>query len=99
MLVGNLDQPTGRVRADSPQRATVWSMEQTPGQSGRDPSNRSHVLNAERAGCHQVAQLGPKWPRINPVIANLTLFGERRHSYVLSPKPSTWRRPRERAGC
>ena len=52
-----------------------------------------------RRTCHQVAQLRSEWPRINPVIANLNLFGERRHTNVLSLKPSIWRRPRERAGC
>src|SRR5215217_3083815 len=99
MLVRNLDQPTRRVGADPSQRAAVSSMEQAVGQSGRNASNCGYVLECERAACHQVAQLGSKWPCIHPVIANLNPFGEHRHSNVPSSKPSTWRRPLEGAGC
>ena len=45
-------------------------MEQTVGQSSRDAGNGGNILDGERATCHQEAQLGSKWPRIHPLIAN-----------------------------
>jgi hypothetical protein len=79
LLVGNLNQPLGRLRADPPQKPAVSSVQQAIGESRGDPGDRSHVVDAERAACHQVLQMGAKRPCIHPSAGTVVTFGKQRH--------------------
>jgi hypothetical protein len=80
MLIRNLDQPARSVRADPTQWAPVSSVQQTVSQTGRDAGNSGHLLDAERAACHQIPQLSPKRPRIDPLTGSFIARGEQSHT-------------------
>ena len=62
-------------------------MQKTIGQAGGDPRNGSHVIDTQRAACHEIAQLRSERPSIDPLIAYFLALGERCHTHVPSSKP------------
>jgi hypothetical protein len=86
MLIGNMDQPACGVRTDPAQRSTIASMEETIRQTGRDARNCSHIIDTERAACHQISQLRSERSGINPVIASPLVLAK--HCHTTSPSSS-----------
>jgi hypothetical protein len=57
-------------------------MKQPVGQSGRNSSNCSHIIHAQRATCHQVAQLRSKGTCVHPFLGKSVPFGKPRHANI-----------------
>jgi hypothetical protein len=87
MLIGNTDQPACGVRTDPTQLSTIASMEETIRQTGRDARNGGHIINTERAACHQISQLRSERSGINPVIASPLVLAKRCHTTSPSSSP------------